>query len=114
MKRSLDEKARVMYLYQNDPVVRGSFFKLNKKYSKLRKKKKTEFKQIILDKLDNLQSDSPKEYWNMVNSLREKKTDKPEDCINSDAWFQHFSSLLTISEDMKSKVNKIEKKNSNC
>lgn len=37
-----------------DPVVRGLFFKLNKKYAKTRKKKRREFKQNILNRLDEL------------------------------------------------------------
>lgn len=54
MKKIVEEKANMMKMFPRDPVVRGSFFKLNKKYAKLRKKKKRQFKQNILNKLDNL------------------------------------------------------------
>jgi ribosomal protein L20 len=38
----------------------------------LRKTKKREFKQAILDKLEHLQSNNPKEYWKLINMLKEK------------------------------------------
>lgn len=54
LKKSVDEKAFLMSKLPKDPVVRGSFFKLNKKYAKTRKKKRREFKQNILNRLDEL------------------------------------------------------------
>jgi hypothetical protein len=51
--------------------VRGSF-KLGL-YSKLRKKKRKEFKQKILNQLDDLECNNPKEYWSLVNQLRNEK-----------------------------------------
>jgi hypothetical protein len=40
MKRLVDEKAKLMSKFPKDPIVRGSFFNHNKKYAKLRRKKK--------------------------------------------------------------------------
>jgi hypothetical protein len=57
--------------YPHDPLIRGSFFKINKEYAKLRKYKKKQFRQQIIDKLDTFQSNNQKEYWNLVNSLSE-------------------------------------------
>jgi hypothetical protein len=37
-----------------------------------------QFRQQIIDKLDTFQSNNQKEYWNLVNSLRESKRDNPE------------------------------------
>lgn len=57
LKKSVDEKAFLMLKLPKDPMVRGSLFKLNKKYAKTRKKKKKkkrEFKQNILTRLDEL------------------------------------------------------------
>ena len=69
MKRLVDEKAKLMSKFPKDPIVRGSFFNHNKKYAKLRGKKRREFKQKILDRIENLEADNPKEYWSLVNQL---------------------------------------------
>jgi hypothetical protein len=52
--KHLCEKAILLSKFPNNPCTRGSFFKLNKKYAKLRKRKKREFKQDILNKLGQL------------------------------------------------------------
>ena len=74
MKCQLNYKAQLMSKYPRDPIVRGSFFKLNKQFSKLRKRKKREFKDDILNQINNLESENPKEYWNLVNELRHEKS----------------------------------------
>jgi hypothetical protein len=42
LKKLVDEKAFLMSKFPKDPLVRGSFFKLNKKYAKTKKKKREE------------------------------------------------------------------------
>lgn len=108
VKRQLEDKAYLMSKFPNDPLVRGSFFKMNKKYAKLRKKKKREFKQSILDKLDNLQSENPKEYWSLVNSLRNESRDKPEDSVDGKTWFDYFSKLSSIPCNLEERIRNIE------
>jgi hypothetical protein len=49
-----------MSKYPHDPLIRGSFFKINKEYAKLRKYKKKQFRQQIIDKLDTFQSNNQK------------------------------------------------------
>ena len=72
------DKGFLLSKYPHDPIIRGSFFKINKEYAKLSKYKKKQFRQQIIDKLDTFQSNNPKEYWNLVNFLRESKRDNPE------------------------------------
>jgi hypothetical protein len=50
-----------MSKYPHDPIIRGSFFKINKEYDKLRKYKKKQFRQQIIDKLDTFQSNNQNE-----------------------------------------------------
>lgn len=69
-RKALLNKAALMSKYPLDPIIRGSFYKINKEYAKLRKFKKKQFKQNILDKLIHLQSTNPKEYWKLVNTLK--------------------------------------------
>lgn len=69
-RKTLLNKAALMSKYPLDPIIRGSFYKINKEYAKLRKFKKKQFKQNILDKLIHLQSTNTKEYWKLVNTLK--------------------------------------------
>ena len=67
MKRLVDEKAKLMSKFPKDPIVRGSFFNHNKKYAKLRGKKRREFKPKILDRIENLETDNPKDGLWLIN-----------------------------------------------
>jgi hypothetical protein len=52
----------------------------------LRGKKRREFKQKILDRIENLEADNPKEYWSLVN----EHSDKPESSIDGETWYKYF------------------------
>ena len=99
-----------MSKFPKDPLVRGSFFKLNKKYAKTKKKKRREFKQNILNCLDELQSNNPKEYWSLVNQLRNEQTDKSVSNIDGDTWYKYFSNLVSVPNNFKSRLHKIKNK----
>ena len=53
--------------FPKDPVVKNHFYKLKREYSKLRKYKYKQYRQSLIDKLDSLNEENPKLYWNIVN-----------------------------------------------
>lgn len=110
IRKVVFSKAKLMAKYPRDPIIRGSFYKANKAYSKLRKFKKKEFKQNILDKLDDLQSSQPKEYWNLVKSLKDSKKDNPEKCIDDKTWHEYFSKLSSIPDKYQARIHEISRK----
>lgn len=110
IKKIVDDKANLMNKYPRDPTVRGSFFKIQKQYSKLRKKKKREFKSLILKRLENLESENPKDYWNLVNTLRNESNEKNENSIDGEIWYKYFSKLGSISTDKHNNLQNIEEK----
>jgi HSP90 family molecular chaperone len=63
---------------------------------KVRKHKKRQFKQKVLDSLDELREDNPKEYWKLINSLKEEEKEGPENTIELDKWYTYFRSLNKI------------------
>ncbi|CAC5366990.1 unnamed protein product [Mytilus coruscus] len=83
---------------------------LTKSTLNYKKKKRKDFKQSILDQLDNLQSNNQKEYWSLVNYLREEQKEKPENSIEADTWLKYFSNLSSIPSNISDKVKKIEEK----
>lgn len=104
LKKLVDEKAFLM------SVVCGSFYKLNKRYAKTRKKKRREFKQNILNHLDELQSNNPKEIWSLVNQLCNEQSDKSVSNIDGDTWYKYFSILASVPNNFKSRLHKIKNK----
>ena len=99
-----------MSKFPKDPVVCGSFYKLNKRYAKTRKKKRREFKQNILNHLDELQSNNPKEIWSLVNQLCNEQSDKSVSNIDGDTWYKYFSILASVPNNFKSRLHKIKNK----
>jgi hypothetical protein len=49
-----------------------------------------------LDRIENLETDNPKEYWSLVNQLRNEHSDKPESSIDGETWYKYFSELTSI------------------
>ena len=92
-----------------DPLVRGSYFKCYREYNKVRKHKKRQFKQKVLDSLDELREDNPKEYWKLINSLKEEEKEDPESTIELDKWYTYFRSLNKIPEKYKTRIEEINK-----
>ena len=64
-ERSIN-KGKLVSKYPYDPIIRGSYYKLQIEYNKLRKYKMRQFKQSLITQLDNLKENSPKEYWKLL------------------------------------------------
>jgi hypothetical protein len=63
-----------------------------------------------MHKLDTFQSNNQKEYWNLVNSLRESKRDNPEKSIDDKIWLTYFSELSTVPPKFDKKIEELNKK----
>ena len=64
----------------------------------------------IIDKLDTFQSNNQKEYWNLVNSLRESKRDNPEKSIDDEMRLTYFSELSTVPPKFDKRIEELSKK----
>ena len=67
-----------------------------KKLHKRKLKQNVKFiRQKIIDQLDNLHNNNPKEYWNLVNELEVLHTEKqqPVDKVPPEKWNEHFTKL---------------------
>ena len=52
------------------------------------------YKKELFDKLDNLQNQNPKAYWNLVEQLKsDTKNENKSVNINLDEWKHHFQRL---------------------
>jgi hypothetical protein len=62
--------------------------------------KKNSFKSsanAMLDKLDNRQVDNPKQYWKLINDIRDVQRDDSTSHIDADIWVEHFRNLHSKS-----------------
>jgi hypothetical protein len=50
----------------------------------------------LSDRIENLETDNPKEYWSLVNQLRNVHSDKPESSIDEETWYKYFSELTSL------------------
>lgn len=64
--------------FPNDPYVRGRFFKTKCKLNSKGKQLRRNLKKELLDKLDTLQSQNPKEFWEIVEQITEKSVTNQE------------------------------------
>jgi len=60
-RRNLNDKWNLLNKYNKDPIVRSNFFSSLKQFRKLRKEKYREYKHEIINKLENLKENDPKE-----------------------------------------------------
>ncbi|CAC5360011.1 unnamed protein product [Mytilus coruscus] len=111
-KRELNIKAKHMSENPYNINIRNNYFKHYRKFRKLKKYKRREFKSEIVKQLDNLLTKNPKEYWNLVNKLKgetEEARDAPEISINNTTWTKYFQDLNSLSDTNKSKINLLNK-----
>ena len=87
--------------------MRGTFFVIKKAYKKLVKTKKISFKEFLLQKIASFESDNPKDFWEMVNELRQKSVNQILDKIDAEEWFTYFRKLSTPYSSAKSGSEKL-------
>ena len=51
-------------------MVKGHYYKLYREYSKARKFKYREYKQSLLQQIENLYDKDQKAYWKLINDLK--------------------------------------------
>ena len=93
--------------FPSDPIVRGTFFVIKKTFKKLVKTKERSFKEFLLQKIASFESDNPKDFWEMVNELRQKSANQISDKVDADEWFTYFRKLSTPHNSSKGGFEKL-------
>ena len=83
------------------------FFGIKKAYEKLVKTKERSFKEFLLQIFASLESDNPKDFWEMVNELRQKSANQISDKIDAEELFTYFRKLSTPHNSAKSGFEKL-------
>ena len=78
-----------------NPYLRGSLVTTKKEYNKLIKYKKREWKNEMINKLENMESKNSKEYWNLIEKIKGEKERKN---ISDPEYFQNFFKKIYSEE----------------
>ena len=100
MKTKLNNLAKLLERYPNDPYVRGKLIATHKEYRKLIKRKNKECQNLLIEKLQEFESSNPKEYWKLIKSLRECNlggdANNESDSVDPGTWFDYFKALILL------------------
>ena len=100
--RRLRTTAKLLAASPNNPHFRSNHCQTRKQYKKLLKNKKTEWKNHMIEKLEQAEKQDPKEYWKLVNELREKKQNG---CyFEAERFTQFFEKLYSAPEEKNKKI----------
>ena len=103
MKSDLYKCGRLLCAYPYDPKLRGSYYKKLKQYKKLCKCEYRRFKSGIVNMLGSLQSNNPKQYWELVEDITNKN--QPKTCVAVENLYEHYKNLN--SDNVSSTNNRV-------
>ena len=72
-------------------MFRSSFFSMSKYYRK--EMKIREFRQNLVNQLDQLRDENPSQYWALLNELSNAYTKNETSEVPTNAWFSYFKNL---------------------
>ena len=78
-----------------NPYLRGRLFTVRKQYKKLVKHKKHQWKDTMIKRLEEIESNNPTEYWKLIKELKERKAQKR---ISNPEEFEEFFRKLFADE----------------
>ena len=87
--------------------MRHTFFSKKKEYKKLIRKLKRKFQSETLDKIKMLADSNPKEFWNLVNSIKSNRSNLSGEISPVD-WFNYFQNLNKINFSTESHSNEAQ------
>jgi hypothetical protein len=88
--------------------LKNRFHRAYRIYKQSRKYKAKNYKSNIMRQRDNLKSENPKDYWKLINSLKERKPDIP--ALDPVDFQDHFDSSNSIQDKFDSALMKMKVK----
>jgi ribosomal protein L22 len=117
LKRELNAIARKIKLRPYDKDLHIVYFSKRKEYKKIIKRQKNSFRNDLLSDLSSLQSGNTKEFWTLLNKLKnpDNDTDDAVESIDATEWYNHFAELSKkpsnhSCSDIKLKTLELEQK----
>ena len=103
LRSQLIYKANLMSKYPFNADLKNSYYRLYRIYNKTRKYKAKNHKNNIIKQLDELESNDPKAYWALINSLKEKNDNNIP--IAPSDFKSHFEKLNEIPSKYQQRID---------
>ena len=88
---------RLLAKRPSDPYLRGRFCTVRKEYRKLLKQKRWDWRKGMIERLERVEQSNPKEYWDIIKQLRERKADNT--ISNPDDFKAFYEKLFSLDKD---------------
>ena len=108
MRKRVIANGKLYSMFPSDPIVRGRYYRLYRLYNKAKKVKERQFKKQLLEQIEDLHSDNPKEYWNLIDMLKDENSNNfPAENIKPEEWISHFESLGKLDDKFKDRATQL-------
>ena len=97
-RKIFESAANNLSRYPKNPIVRGKYIKCKKQYKTLVKETKRAFCENILKKIQQMEDENSKEFWNLVRELGSKKDKNLSDNIDPEIWYVWFKKLNNAND----------------
>ena len=94
MRSNLISLGKLYAKFPNDPYIKGKYYRNNRLYNKSRKAKYKDFMNSMFHKLEKLQSENPKHYWQLVNDIKGLSKNDSSSQIDSETWVHHLKRFI--------------------
>ncbi len=102
LRREVRSLGRAIHRNPYCKNLRIKFLAESKRYKKLIKKKEKEVHNELYTKLCTIESNNPKEFWQIIDKLKTTKPNLADD-ISPEEWIKHFQTLYTVQPDLSLK-----------
>ena len=92
-KKEVLTAAKTLQRYPKDPIVRGKYHRLKRDYKRLVKYKEHSFRETMLQRISQVESNDPKTFWEMVKKLKTQRDENLTDNIDPLEWQEWFKKL---------------------
>ena len=94
--------------YPCDPRIRGHYYKLSREYNKVRKSKYRLYKKSLLHQIEMLHDKDPKQYWKLIEELKDTEKIDTTSSISTSTWQSHFQNLNNPKDIYKNRIKWLE------
>ena len=111
MKNIVCHFGKLLQKYPLDPFIRGKYLSEKRHLKRLIRQNNKKFKESINKKISDLEDNNPKEFWHLVNKLKNDKQNKTEiDLDETATYFECLYKPKKLSEEDKKVIKHLNTK----
>jgi hypothetical protein len=100
LKQDINKLSHFLSLQPRNNFIRGKLFMLMRQYNNKRRQESRKFRERMLAKLEDLHVSEPKEYWKLLEKLKNTDTqaNSPAENIEPNEWLEYYTELTSVHE----------------